>query len=100
VFWLEFAEELEQFKNLAHALGKPQNGTSRHGNKDMDTSYTTSDVIELLRKQGNPPGSHAVSILLEAIMSDREVFSAGGAGGDVIGIVALLASVDDDFLNW
>ncbi len=66
----------------------------------MDTSYTTSDVIELLRKQGNPPGSHAVSILLEAIMSDREVFSAGGAGGDVIGIVALLASVDDDFLNW
>ncbi|CAK9270579.1 unnamed protein product [Sphagnum jensenii] len=94
-----WTEELEQFKNLAHALGKPQNGTSRHGNKDMDTSYTTSDVIELLRKQGNPPGSHAVSILLEAIMSDREVFSAAGAGGDVIGIVALLASVDDDFLN-
>jgi hypothetical protein len=60
---------------------------------------TASQVIEIIKKQGDPPGSHAASILLEAVMDNGEVFSPGGAGGDILGVVGLLASVDDDLLN-
>lgn len=60
---------------------------------------TASQVIEAIKKQGDPPGSHAASVLLEAVMDNGEVFSPGRAGGDILGVVGLLASVDDDLLN-
>lgn len=60
---------------------------------------TASQVIELLQKQGDPPGSHAASVLLEAVVNNGNVFAAGGPGSDILGIVALLACVDNDILN-
>lgn len=56
-------------------------------------------MIEILQKQGDPPGSHAASVLLDAVVNDGNVFAAGGAGSDILGIVALLACVDNDLLN-
>lgn len=56
-------------------------------------------MIEHLQKQGDPPGSHAASLLLEAVVNNGNVFAAGGAGSDILGIVALLACVSNDLLN-
>lgn len=72
-------------------------GMASMNQKNAGASHV--DLIEVLKKQGNPPGSHAASILLEAVMNNNKVFCAGGAGSDVLGIVALLASVEDDLLN-
>jgi hypothetical protein len=58
----------------------------------LHVQYTNAQLIEFLQSQGNPPGSHASSILLEAVLHNEDV-------GDVMGVVALMGGVEYDLLN-
>lgn len=91
-------EELKAFESEAKAITDAERD-ARALSPCSKSVNTAPQVIELLQKQGDPPGSHAASVLLDAVVNDGNVFAAGGAGSDILGIVALLACVENDLLN-
>lgn len=64
-------------------------------NRDhLDVNCTPSDVEEQIAKLGNPPGTHAATMMLEALREEGSF-----SHEDIIGIVALLGSVRTEALN-
>ncbi|KAG0621736.1 hypothetical protein M758_3G044500 [Ceratodon purpureus] len=91
-------EELKAFESEAKAITNAQRD-AKVSSPSSKSINTAPQVIEILQKQGDPPGTHAASVLLDAVVNDSNVFATGGAGSDILGIVALLACVDNDHLN-
>lgn len=65
--------------------------------EDKLETYNSKKLMSELQKLGDPPGTHAASVLLDAIVDDHRLVE--GIGKDVIGLVAILAEVESDSIS-
>ncbi|KAJ7548893.1 hypothetical protein O6H91_07G031900 [Diphasiastrum complanatum] len=86
-------EELQRLENEKENLvSDPNANIITESCQAVQIIHTFEDVIREVKCLGNPPGGHAAATLIE--MPAKENYNNG-----IIGIVALLGSVEDDCLN-
>lgn len=63
----------------------------------QEPKYGSKRILEEIQNLGDPPGTHAACILLDAVR-ECENFRQG-PGSDILGIVVLLAMVENDAIS-
>lgn len=63
----------------------------------QEPKYGSKRILEEIQNLGDPPGTHAACLLLDAVR-ECENFRQG-PGSDILGIVALLAMVENDAIS-
>lgn len=96
--WTLFAGELDilgEGAKLETSMVEQANDPTREDNVST-FDRTLTQMAEIISKLGNPPGTHAAAILLQA---QRERYSEIKDAKGIIGIVALLAAVEKEECN-
>lgn len=63
----------------------------------QEPKYGSKRILEEIQNLGDPPGTHAACLLLDAVR-ECESFRQG-PGSDILGIVVLLATVENDAIS-
>lgn len=63
----------------------------------QEPKYGSKRILEEIQNLGDPPGTHAACLLLDAVQ-ECENFRQG-PGSDILGIVVLLARVENDAIS-
>lgn len=63
----------------------------------QEPKYGSKRILEEIQNLGDPPGTHAACLLLDAVR-ECENFRQG-PGSDILGIVVLLAMVENDAIS-
>lgn len=63
----------------------------------QEPKYGSKRILEEIQNLGDPPGTHAACLLLDAVRECEDFRQ--GPGSDILGIVVLLAMVENDAIS-
>lgn len=63
----------------------------------QEPKYGSKRILEEIQNLGDPPGTHAACLLLDAVRECEDFRQ--GPGSDILGIVVLLAMVESDAIS-